>query len=324
MEQKYKQIKIFEREEIYFLHNSGKSMREIGSQLGRHHSSIARELARNGKVDGKYSPNYADKKAFKRKHDSHFKLDRYPDLRRQILHHLVEDKWSPDAIAGRLKAVGQNIRVCAETIYNWLYNSAQSLQRALYKHLPRQQHRRCKLSKRRRKRQIIQHRTPIHQRSQLNNERLENGHLEADLVMFGKNKQNLITLIDRKTRYLTIINNVDGKNAINVINKIREKTMNNNIKSITFDNGLEFAKHHLLNKFGVDTFFCDPYSSWQKGSIEHANGLIRRFLPKNFNPVENNLSDNFVDIVQFLINNTPRKSLGYCKPAELNNCRTST
>jgi IS30 family transposase len=90
--------------------------------------------------------------------------------------------------------------------------------------------------------------------------------------------------------------------------------MKNPPKSITFDNGLEFAKHHLLNKNGVETFFCDPYSSWQKGSIEHANGIIRRFLPKNYRGV---LNDNFVAFIEQNINNMPRKILGYQTPAEL-------
>jgi len=92
---------------------------------------------------------------------------------------------------------------------------------------------------------------------------------------------------------------------------------NNNLtpKSITFDNGLEFASHQLLVEKGIKTYFCDPYSSWQKGLVEQANGLVRRFLPKNFDQLL--LNDNLVEKVQNIINLRPRKSLGFKTPYEV-------
>jgi len=211
--------------------------------------------------------------------------------------------------------------VCAETIYNYIYNSRKGRKYQLWTLLPRQKPRRSKWRYRKSKSRI-KHRVSIHKRPDHINKRLYQGDWEVDLVMFGRHKHNLITLIDRKTRYLIIINNPEGKNSTNVINKIKEKTMQYTMNTMAFDNGAEFSQHHLLSQNNVATYFCDPYSSWQKGSVEHANGIIRRFLPKGYDPT--NLTDKMVENIQNKINNMPRKILGYQKPTELTNCRTSS
>lgn len=318
MDRKYKQITLEERCEIYWLIEDGISVSEIARRLSRDKSTISRELRRNLSKSGNYKPSIANKKSLAKRHIGHCKLDRDKQLKCYILDRLRVG-WSPQTIAGRLCYEEETSRVCAETIYNYIYKSSFGRKHQLYNLLCRHKPRRSKLRSRK-KRCKIQDRISIHKRGDDINKRLHEGHLEADLVLFGRNKQNLITLIDRKTRYLTIINNPEGKNSINVINKIRKKTMNNTLKSITFDNGLEFAKHHLLNKKGVDTFFCDPYSSWQKGSVEHANGIIRRFLPKSY---RGEINDNIVDLIQDNINNMPRKILGYKTPNEITNRCTS-
>lgn len=317
MGRKYEQITLEERCEIYWLNESGISVSGIARKLLRSKSTISRELRRNVSKSGGYKPSVANKKALAKRHIGHYKLDRDKRLKCYILDRLGRG-WSPQTIAGRLCYENETSRVCAETIYNYIYESGFGIKHQLWQLLCRHKPRRSKLRSRKRRGKIA-HRISIHARPECINQRAEIGHLEADLVLFGKSRQNLITLIDRKTRYLAIINNQGGKNSDNIINKIKEKTMKNHtknpVKSITFDNGLEFAKHHLLNKNGVDTYFCDPYSSWQKGSIEHANGVIRRFLPKNFRGV---LNDNLVAFIEQKINNMPRKILGYKTPAELN------
>lgn len=311
MERKYRQITLEERCEIYWLRESGISVSEIARKLSRDKSTISRELRRNVSKSGGYKPSVANKRALANRHIGHYKLDRDKRLKCYILDRLRVG-WSPQTITGRLCYEEEISRVCAETIYNYIYESRFGIKHQLWQLLCRHKPRRTKLRSRKR-RVKIPDRISIHKRPDYIDKRLEDGHLEADLVLFGKTKQNLITLIDRKTRYLTVINNPEGKNSINVINKIKEKTMKNPPKSITFDNGLEFAKHHLLNKKGVDTYFCDPYSSWQKGSVEHANGIIRRYLPKSY---RGKINDNIVDFIQNNINNMPRKILGYQTPAE--------
>ena len=134
---------------------------------------------------------------------------------------------------------------------------------------------------------------------------------------FGKQKQNLITAIERKSRFLLIVNNPDGKYAENVARRLAEKIAPFKPKSITLDNGLEFANHQILP---AKTFFCDPYSSWQKGSVEHANGRIRKFLPKSF---KGEITNKMLEYIQNIINNKPRKILGWKTPQEIFNRCTS-
>jgi IS30 family transposase len=136
-------------------------------------------------------------------------------------------------------------------------------------------------------------------------------HWEGDLVHFGKEKHNLITACERKSRLTLIINNPHGKNAEMVANQLKNKLTPLCPSSLTLDNGLEFAKHANLLP---NVFFCDPYSSWQKGSVENANGIIRRFLPKNYRGV---ITDSMVENIQNIINNTPREILGFKTPNEV-------
>lgn len=314
----YVQLTLEERCEIHWLFKSGISISEIGRRLSRDKSTISRELRRNMSKSGDYKPGVAHKRALSKRHDGHYKLDRDVPLKCYILDKLRMG-WSPPTIAGRLCYESADSRVCAETIYRYIYDSPFGQQHELHLLLARYKPRRSK-HKGRKKQGNIPDRVSIHHRPEVINQRLEEGHLEGDLVMFGRHKHNLITLIDRKTRYLTIINNPDGKQSDGVIHKISKALSTHPVepKTITLDNGTEFTKHTiLLSKCGIKTFFCDPYSSWQKGSIEHANGIIRRFLPKHYNP--DKLTNKMVANVQNIINNTPRQILGYQTPAELTN-----
>lgn len=314
----YCQLTLEERCEIFALRKQGFSMSEIARRLHRSKSTISRELKRNTSKSGDYKPGVAHKRALSKRHEGHYKLDRHRELKCYVLDRLGRG-WSPPAIAGRLCYEGAELRVTAETIYRYIYESPFGQYHELHQLLPRFKPRRSKV-KGRKKRGHIPDRVSIHRRPQHINQRLEEGHLEGDLVMFGRHKHNLITMIDRKTRYLTIINNPDGKQSQGVIEKISKalKIHPTSPKTLTLDNGTEFTKHTLLlSKCGILSYFCDPYSSWQKGSVEHANGIIRRWLPKNYNPL--NLNDNMVEHVQNTINNIPRKILGYQTPAELTN-----
>lgn len=134
---------------------------------------------------------------------------------------------------------------------------------------------------------------------------------------FGKQKHNLITAVERKSRFLIIVNNPDGKTAANVASRLNNAIAPLKPKSITLDNGLEFADHSSLP---AKTFFCDPYSSWQKGAVENANGIIRKWLPKSY---KGPISDKMLANIQDIINNRPRRCLGFQTPAEVFNRCTS-
>ena len=149
------------------------------------------------------------------------------------------------------------------------------------------------------------------------NDREELGHWEGDLVQYQRQKENLLTMQERKSRLLLIAKN-PSKHKEGTLRMIRSRLKlfpASARKSITFDNGGEFASHEKLHSFECKTFFCDPYASWQKGGVEHANGRIRRFLPRNTRLDE--LSHKEVDKIQRLLNNMPMKCLGYKTPTEV-------
>jgi IS30 family transposase len=311
MENQYVHLCRAERDEIFRLLKAGKSRREIAKQLGRDVSTISREVKRNSEAIG-YLPDTAQTKAAKRRCCGYFKIDRYTELKSALLEGL-DKRWSPEDIAAT--CYGKRA-VCHETIYRYIYHAPWAIKHGLYAFLwrekPRRTKRRCRKS-----RSKIQGRVSIHTRNDHINHRKHYHHWEADLMHFKKQKHNLITAIERKSRFLLIVNNPDGKKADAVATRLRKAIAPLKPKSITLDNGLEFAQHHHLP---AKTFFCDPYSSWQKGSVEHVNGRIRKWLPKSYRGA---ISDKMLENIAYIINNKPRKILGWKTPAQIFNRCTS-
>ena len=311
MEKKYGHLCRVERDEIYRLLKGGISRRKIANHLGRDVSTISREIQRNSVHLG-YLPDTAEHKSAKRRVRSTFKIDRYPQLKSALLEGFYK-RWSPEQIANTCYG---KVTFCHETIYHYIYHAPWAIKHQLWQFLRREKPRRSK-RKCRKPRSKIQNRISIHYRNDNINNRKNYHHWEADLVHFGKQKQNIITAVERKSRFLLIVNNPDGKNAVGVARRLGEKIAPFKPKTITLDNGLEFAKHQSLP---AKTFFCDPYSSWQKGSVENANGIIRRFLPKSY---RGEINDKMLENIQNIINNTPRKILGWKTPADIFNRCTS-
>jgi len=311
MEKQYIHLCRAERDEIYRLLKGGISWRKIAKTLGRDVSTISREIRRNAETIG-YLPDTAERKTEARRVKGTFKIDHHPELKSALLEGLAK-RWSPEDIANTCYG---KTRVCHETIYRYIYHAPWAIKHGLYAFLwrekPRRTKRRC-----RKHRGKIQGRVSIHKRSDHINNRNHYHHWEADLMHFKKQKHNLITAIERKSRFLLIVNNPDGKNAAGVAEKLGNVIAPFKPKSITLDNGLEFAQHQSLP---AKTFFCDPYSSWQKGSVEHANGRIRRWLPKSY---KGEITQNMLDNIANLLNNKPRKILGWKTPAEIFNRCTS-
>jgi len=324
----YKQIKIKERYKIYELKQEEKSVNQMANNLGRHRSSIYRELSRNKSDFDTYLPDTAQKYADNRKARHGKKLSRYRVAKLFVTERL-KSGWSPEAIAGRMKTQMFTFKVCSETIYKYIYSN-EGIGKKLYKYLLKCRTKRGLVHGRKHNKCNMLDRTPLSQRPERVNNRTEFGHLEGDLTFFkGSQSENIAVVIERKSRFITLLKNhskksiIVGKNLFNTIAQFPKEAR----KSITFDNGAEFAKHTLLKHgLNMETYFCDPHSPWQKGQVEQANANLHRFIPKSSNIKA--LSQKYLYKIQYLINNTPKKCLGFKTPAEVFSenlllCRTS-
>jgi transposase, IS30 family len=310
-----------ERVEIYRWHASGKSARWIGEALGRHHGTISRELLRNSKATkqwtGGYEPLRAHALALRRRQwDCRFKLARQPALRRHVRDKLAMG-WSPETIAGRLARENSSMRISHEAIYRFVYfRSAQK--DYWHRLLPQQKHRRGHLGRRGGSAlDLIKHRVSIRERPACVQDRQQPGHWEADMMGFARRDQNLLVACERTSRFTRIAKTSSRKSQV-ILAKL--KTWFTCLppdlrRTLTQDNGPEFAQHHKLNGIGIRTFFCDPHSPWQKGSIENTNGRLRRALPRNTNL--NTLSTAKIAALAHRHNATPRKCLGFRTPKEV-------
>jgi IS30 family transposase len=286
---------------------------EMARRLGRHRSTIHRELERNRNADG-YRPNGAERLAWARKLRGS-QIERSIRLRDHVADRLAMG-WSPEQIAGRMELEGLEHSVCAESIYRHAYSPAG--RRA---GLPRQlAQRKAKRGRRRRtgrREPSIPNRIPIHQRPTKAHLRSEFGHWEGDLMHFRRQRDILLTLQERRSR-LTLARRLLSKDAELTASAIVAELAGLPPKArrtITHDNGGEFAQHSAVTgQIGMRAYFCDPHSPWQRGSIENANGLLRRELPRKTSLGD--YADDDIDGVVWNLNSTPRKCLGYRTPIE--------
>jgi len=308
----YKQLSLEEREIIYRSQKGGKSCGEISALLRRNKCTISRELRRNNSAQSGYLPDTAHYRSKQRKRrNSH--IFRSAALRDYVMEGL-RSGWSPEQISGRMRHEKQAFYVCKETIYCYVY-----AQKDLYKLLTKSKPKRTMRGSKRGIHSRIVGAISIHDRPQSIEKRKEIGHWEGDIVMFGgqEKTRNIATLVERKSRYSIAIKNAD-KRSETVVNGIcnRLAILPETIrKSITFDRGGEFANHSLLKKTAsIDSYFCDPHSPWQKGSNENFNGRLRRFVPRGTAP--ENISEEKLENIINLMNNTPRKCLKFQTPNE--------
>ena len=313
----YSHLSLEERLKVYQYKQEKCGVREIARRINRDKSTISRELSRNKYSDAiDYLPDIAQQKAEERKYILEFKIDQNETLKYYIFEKLKE-KWSPDIIAHRaMQDIGFNIS--SETIYQYIYHS-ENQYLGWYQFLMSGRKKRNPFKGRKVRQKIIPNQVSIHERPDVINKRLESGHFEGDLTFFkGDQSRNVGVLIDRATRFLILIKNESKKstevikNMFNALAQLPEHMR----KSITFDNGLEFTYHELLQQFlGIDTYFCDKHSPWQKGSVERHNAMLHWWLPKNITISQ--LSDQELFSVQNQINNRPRKMFGYLSASEL-------
>lgn len=308
---KYNQIKIQERIAIYRYVKEKYSIRGIARELDRSPSTIYRELRRNSDKIGYLYPRDAQERARIRKAVYKNKVERIKGLKHYVAEKLMIG-WSPGAIAGRWSKEHPDQRITAETLYTFIY-SPEGKTLGLSHYLMRKKKQRGMRRKSRAASPSIFERISIHDRPAHIQNRNEPGHFESDLI-FHKDSmsENVLTIIERKSRMLFAVKQTSKQSSTTRI--ALENIIGPLAKSVTFDNGKEFAEHYHLHKHNIATFFCDPASPWQKGSIEHANGLLRRFLP--FSLPASSISHELIQHAVSIINNIPRKSLNFLTPKE--------
>jgi IS30 family transposase len=224
--------------------------------------------------------------------------------------------WSPEQIAGRMELEGSQHGVSAESIYRFVYSPAGRRAR-LPCQLAQRKARRGRRRRNGRREPSIPNRTPIHLRPTKAHLRSQFGHWEGDLMHFRRQRDILLTLHERRSR-LTLARRLQSKNArqaaaaiVNALGGLPPGAR----RTITHDNGGEFAQHGAVaDAIGLRAFFCDPHSPWQRGSIENANGRLRRDLPRKTS-LEGHTDDDIDDVI-WNLNSTPRKCLGYKTPIE--------
>lgn len=320
----HKRLSIKERVIIQTLLEEKKSKSYIAKTLNRARSTISREV--NKLVSNsteKYDADLAhwcakDDYLNKRNLD---KISIYKTLKFFVYKGLLSE-WTPEQISGRIKELYPNdpiMTISHEAIYRHIYTRPQaSLNKKLIQLLVRKKTRRIQSKKRRGTGSKIINQVSIDDRPKHIELRKEIGHWEGDLVIGKGQKSAIGTIVERKSRYTLIIKLKSRKadeiakmfsEKLNQLNQIFKKTM-------TYDNGIEMARHEKITQnTGMKIYFAHPYSSWERGTNENTNGLIRRYLPKgtDFNKIDEKTLIN----IQLKLNNRPRKIIGYKTPQEI-------
>jgi transposase, IS30 family len=315
-------LSLAEREEISRGLAAGRSLRVIAAGLGRAPSTISREVAVHGGRD-RYRAAPADQLAWSRaRRPQACKLATHRRLRAMVAAKLQQEQWSPEQIAGWLKATYPNdaeMQVSHETIYRTLFIQSRG---ALRKELTKQ------LRTERVIRRPAGTRLPdgrggrpgilnISERPAEAVDRAVPGHWEGDLV-FGKRMSPVATLVERSTRFVMLVALPGGHKADLVADALAAKitTLPAALtRTLTWDQGHEMAEHiRFTQETGVEVYFCDPKSPWQRGSNENTNGLLRQYLPRTLD--FRTLSQDDFDAIADKLNGRPRQTLGFKTPSQ--------
>jgi IS30 family transposase len=311
-----------ERYVISHLRVAGFSLREIARRLGRHHSTISREIRRNGPTypGGVYwyyfiEPSVERKRRKARSHrrQSFLPLVDYVESR-------LRQDWPPEAIARRLSIefpLDERMRVSHETIYRWVFLDAEQ-GGTLHRHLSRRHKRRREQKRYGAGRRFIPGRVDIDDRPAIVNERSRFGDWEADLMLGARGFGAIATHVERKSRYLMAALLSDRKaDSFNASAIPSYQTVPQELRqTLTLDNGKEFSRFKELEEgTGLTVYFAKPYAAWQRGTNENTNGLLRFYFPKGTKLKR--VSEASLKRAVDRLNNRPRKCLGYRTPHEV-------
>jgi len=307
----YRQLTQEQRYQIYACLRMKMKRIEIAKEVGVHRSTISRELRRNESGRLRYNPSRAcrmtrERHENKRKH-------RVDKATWTMVESLLDIEWSPEQISKRLRLEGLPT-VSHETIYHHIYQNKRA-GGDLYTHL-RRRHRYRKRIHKYCSRKGWDTRRPISERPAIVELRSRLGDWEADTIIGRGKKGGIISLVERRSRYC-LLKKVSTKSAHTVAEAVCQQLLpfKNKIFTITSDNGIEFTRHQTIAEvLDADFFFADPYSSWQRGTNENTNGLVRQYFPKGSDFTH--LSDSDIEHVTDRLNNRPRKALNFRTPNE--------
>ncbi len=309
----YTQLTCHERIRIYIHLQQGQGCSEIGRLLGRDKSAISREIRRNSS-DGVYFPYTAEKLAANRRKEAASISRVEPELKQYVIEKLLL-QWSPEQISARLA-----IEAGSTVSHEWIYQMIQENRKEggmLYINLRWGRKTRKKRFGGRDKRGIIPNRISIEERPAEANNRERIGDFEGDTIIGANHRGNLLTLVDRKSR-LSVIRKLNSKSSVETSEAMVDAiyATKASVYTVTLDNGKEFAKHEkVTSETEAKIFFAHPYSSYERGTNENTNGLIRQYFPKKLDL--SSIEESRVAEVENLLNHRPRKSLGFKTPYEV-------
>ncbi len=308
MKKRYKHFNIYEREKILLFLGENLSLRAMGKKLGRSHTSISDEIKRNT-INGEYSPHKAEILYKQRRSltGSKHKLLHDVELKEYIELKIKNDDWLPDEVAGRSKIEGYQT-ISTSTIYRGIAKGFLDIDEKEY----------LKFKGKRKGKNLKDQRGSIPDRKFIEERPLESwfrteiGHWEGDLVISKGRNGGLLTLVDRLSRFALVekVKDKSSKSIIEAFNRMKKKIPVEYLKTITVDNGKEFAGFKEIEKnLNVDVYFCNPYSPWEKGSNENFNGVLRKTYPKGI--IFSDIPDDELERTVERIRNRPRKILNY-------------
>jgi len=317
----YLHLSLEERDTIARMFSAGFSLGEISKRLQRNKGTISREIRRNrSPVYEIYGSGRAHQRAAARKQASGHR-DRLKNRRlRYLVVRYLKLGWSPEIIAGHLRRRGRRDQyVCPETIYRFLYDPALRRKNNLVPNLVRAHKRRFLRGHRHTHRDLhIPERISIRQRPGVVNSRRQFGHWENDSIQARRSRAGVNVLVERKSRYVKI-NRIPRRTAHNTreaITRTLSKYPQKARRTITYDNGSENVEHVQINRvLNTRSFFCEPFHSWEKGTVENTIGLVRRTYPKKTN--FDRVSAKELKRLERRLNNRPRKILHYRTPREV-------
>jgi transposase, IS30 family len=314
----YTHITHEDRVALATLLRAGSTQKKIAEDLNKTPGAISKEIGRNIDEDGAYRVRSAERKVKSRRvlaNQRFRKIENDIELEDYIVSHLRK-YWSPEQIAGRWRK--ESGTIYHETIYTWVYTERKDLVK--YLRCQKGKYRRRRGTKIREKQRELLKKKRIDTRPAVVETRERLGDWEGDTIVGGEKTQRILTHVDRKSGYLLAdkLDTVTAEIVQETVSRRMKRVSKDKRKTITYDNGSEFADHNRIErKTKMDVYFAFAYHSWERGTNENTNGLIRQFFPKG--SYFGSITDKDVARVERLINNRPRKRLGYATPREIFN-----
>lgn len=310
----YKQLTSEQRYTISVLLQKKFSLSFIAETIGVSVSTVSREINRNSNEKGIYNCHLAILRARRRKSNNPGNRSVKPYVRSRVFELIRHEQWSPEEVSGWLRRE-EGIKVSKSTIYNWIAASSPHHKDNIRKHLRHGGHkgRTSNMSGS----ALISNRVSIDERP-VEADGRSIGDWEMDTIVGKDGKGAIVTLVERKSSFMLMEKLDTGKQAVplahTVVNLLKE--LPGPIRTITTDNGSEFAAHEIIaRELGTVVYFAHPYCSWEKGAIENMNGLIRQYIPQKTD--FRGVSKNYIKEIMEKLNNRPRKKNGFIKPKDM-------